>query len=276
MARSFFNSKLLQWILTRLGVLETQQGTIPPAEDYNTVADVRAITSHTGGDRIFCLENQIIYAFDDASLATDNGSTILKPTNINVGDPGRWVFEQQLALKDHTHADKADKILTPAQAKFLMANAGGNPVESAYGNSSYAPTSHTHSGYALATDLTTLQGEVDDLTTAIEAKADKYEVQEGQIGKPAVFDSQGNVIPGNTIQFYEFASGALSAGVTKSIAHNKDLAIGYIINIRSADNENNAMVQILKPTPAEPYNSVDIRSAIDIAAPGLIIQILGA
>lgn len=277
MARTFFLSKLFQGILVRLGVLETQVGTIPTPEDYNTVADIRAETVHVNADRIFCLENQIIYAFNDASLAVDNGATILKPTNINVGDPGRWLFDQQLALKNHTHADKANVIAAPVQTKFLISNAGGHPVESAYSAASFATAGHNHdSAYATAQDLADIQAEVDALEAVTNDKADKYNVLAGDIGKPAVFDANGNVIPGSTIVFHEYESGALVAGTTKSCPHNKDLAIGYIINVRSADNQNNAMVQILTYTPAAPNDSVDIRSAIDIAAPGLIIQILGA
>lgn len=276
MARSFFLSKLWQNILLRIGVLETYQGTIPPPEDYNTVADVRAETSHTDGDRIFCLENQIIYIFDDASMAADNGSLVLKPDDIGSGSPGRWVMEQQLALKNHSHFDKADKITDPLQTKFLVADSEGNPVESVYHHNSFAAIDHTHTGYASVQDLTDLQVDVGALTEALTDKADKYNVQEGDIGKPAVFDSDGNVIPGNTIQFYEFTSGALQAGVTKSVAHNKDLAVGYIINVRSSDNETNAQVAVLKPTPGNAHNSVDIQSSIAVSAPGLIIQILGA
>jgi hypothetical protein len=275
MARSFYFSKLWQGILQRIGVLETQQGTIPPAEDYNTVADVRAETEHSGGDRIFCLENQIIYIFDDTSLASDNGSTVLKPNDINSEDPGRWIMEQQLALKGHTHSDKADKIVSPLQTRLLMANSDGNPIESIYPPSSFAQASHTHSGYATTDDLSDLQAEVDANTAAIEDKMDKYAVQAGDIGRPAVFNAQGNVIPGTVTRFYQFITGALSAGVTKSVSHNQDLATGYIINVRTADNQNNAMVQMLMPTPMDENNSVDIRSAVDIPAPGLIIQILG-
>jgi hypothetical protein len=274
--RTFYLSKLWQSILTRIGVLETQQGTIPPAEDYNTVADVRAETSHTGGDRIFCLENQIIYTFDAASMAVDNGSTIIKPTDINVGDPGRWIMEQQMALKNHTHADKADRITTPLQTRFLISASDGDPVESAYSSASFATVSHTHTGYVSTATVEALQAEVDANTADIEGKIDKYNVLEADIGRPAVFNELGNVVPGATIVFYEFETGELIAGELKSVAHNKDLSTGYIINVRSADNNNNAMVQILRPTTAAPNNSVDIQSAIDIAAPGLIIQILGA
>ncbi len=275
MARSFYNSKLFQWILQRIGVLETQAGTIPPAEDYNTIADVRAETIHIAEDRIFCLENQLIYIFDETSVAQDDGSLVLKPNDINAEDPGRWIFEQQLALKDHTHDDKADKIITPNQTKFLQADLSGNPVEGNYDANSFAAAGHTHE-YATAQDLADLEAEIDAMDAAMDDKADKYAVQAGDVGKPAVFDANGNCIPGSTIKFYSFPTGALSAGVTKTIAHNQDMTTGYIINARSQDNTNNANVTILMPNAADPDNSVDIQTSIDVVAPGLIIQILGA
>jgi len=277
MARSFWTSKLWQGILTRLGLVETQQGTLPAAVDYNTIAEIRAETTHVDEDRIQCLENQITYQFETTSTASDDGFAVLKPTDINSGDPGRWLMEFQLALKNHAHTTYANKVAAPAQTKFITSDASGHPVESAYGASSFATSAHNHdSAYATAAVLADIQAEVDALEAIVDDKADKYPVVVGDIGKPAVFDANGNVIPGSTIVFYEYASGALVAGVTKSCVHDKDLAVGYIINVRASDNQNNAMVQILTYTPANPSNSVDIRSAIAIAAPGLIIQILGA
>jgi hypothetical protein len=277
MARSFYFSKPWQGILTRLGILESEQGTVPPPEDYNTVADIRAETSHTAGDRIFCLENLIIYKFDAASMSVDNGTTILKPGNITVGNPGRWLQEMQLAAKTHTHTEYGAKIVAPVQTKFLKSDASGNPIESAQDTSSFSVSDHTHEGYALEADLTEVAGDLATLAGSVSNKADKYAVQSGDVGKPAVFDADGNTVPGSTIIFYEYPSGALEAGVVKTCPHDKDLVIGYIIMARTADNETNAGgVPVLKPTPGSPNNSVDIQSDIDIPAPGLIIQILGA
>ncbi len=275
MARSFFNSKLWQGILDRLGLLETQVGTIPPAEDYNTVADVRAETTHNDGDRIFCLENQVIYIFDQASTEPDNGSTILKPDDISAGNPGRWVFESQLALKGHTHTDKADKITSPLQTRFLMSDGDGNPVESVYSPNSFAGSSHTHTGYATEAALQNLQSEVDGLENDIGDKMDKYPVQAGDVGKPAVFNSEGNTIPGNLPNYYEFTTGELTAGVTKTISHNRDWSTGYIINARTPDGNNNMIVQVLKRNDADPANAIDIKSIVGVPEPGLTIQIVG-
>lgn len=199
MANSFLNAKIIQNLLQRLGVLETQQGTIPPAEDYNTIADIRALTTYSNEDRIFCLENQIIYIFNAASTATDNGTTILKPTNIDTGDPGRWVFDKQLALKDHTHTAYAEKMQDPAQTKFLMSDENGNPIESTYDPNHFAEADHTHSGYTTDEEFNTLSSTVGALATGLEDKADKYPVEVGDVGKPAVFDAEGNVIPSDSI-----------------------------------------------------------------------------
>jgi hypothetical protein len=180
MARSFFGSKLWLGILSRIGILETYQGTIPPAEDYNTVADIRALTSHTAGDRTFCLENQIIYIFNAVSTATDNGSTILKPGDITVGNPGRWVVEQQMALKNHTHTEYGAKVAAPLQTRFLVSDAAGNPVEGLNDSSSFAAADHTHEGYALEADLTDVADDLATLSGTVANKADKYAVQVGE------------------------------------------------------------------------------------------------
>jgi hypothetical protein len=279
MARSFFNSKLWQGILDRIGVLETYQGTIPPAEDYNTVADIRAETSHSDGDRIFCLANQIIYTFDDASLAADDGSLVLKPNNIDSGDPGRWVFEQQLALKDHTHDDKADRITTPLQTRFLISDADGDPAESLYHSGSFSAADHNHDDdYATADDLDAIEAYIDAIETALAAKMDKYEVTEEDIGKLAVFNAEGNIIPTSSgvIRFATFTTGALTANVTKTVTHGEDMAIGYLIQVRESDDSNNTGVAVLKPNAIDPDNAIDIQVGIDISAPGLIIQIIGS
>lgn len=63
--------------------------------------------------------------------------------------------------------------------------------------------------------------------------------------------------------FYSFNTGALSAGVTKSIAHNRGLT-NYLIIARDANDNNNGMFNLLKPTPSDPTNSIDIQSAIAI------------
>jgi hypothetical protein len=276
MARSFYFSKPWQNILTRLGILESEQGTVPPPEDYNTVADIRAETSHTAGDRIFCLENLIIYKFDAASMSVDNGTTILKPDNITVGNPGRWLQEMQLAPKTHSHAEYAAKVTAPVQTRFLKSDASGNPIEGAEDPSSFAAAGHTHEGYALDSDLTTVAGDLAMLAGTVATKADKYAVTEGDIGKPAVFNAEGNMVPGATIKFYQFYTGPLVAGVVKPIRHDQNMLIGYIPNAREADNSNNTNVALLKPNEIEPENIIDVKSSENVSDPGLIIQILGA
>jgi hypothetical protein len=54
------------------------------------------------------------------------------------------------------------------------------------------------------------------------------------------------------------------------------MVIGYIIQVREADDSNNTNVQILKPNAADPENAIDIQSLENVPEPGLLIQILGA
>jgi hypothetical protein len=209
-------------------------------------------------------------------MSVDNGSTILKPTDINVGDPGRWLMEQQMALKNHSHTEYAVKVTTPVQTRFLKSDASGSPVEGAEDASSFAASDHTHAGYALDSDLTTVAGDLATLAGTVATKADKYAVTTGDIGKPAVFNAEGNVVPGATIKFFQFYTGPLVAGVVKPIRHDQNMLIGYIPNAREADNSNNTIVAILKPNDVEPENIIDVKSSENVPDPGLIIQILGA
>jgi hypothetical protein len=73
--------------------------------------------------------------------------------------------------------------------------------------------------------------------------------------------------------FYEFWSGALVAGVMKTVKHDKNLDTGYIINTRVTDN--NVVMALLKASPSNPRNCVDIMSYDDIVDPGVLIQIYG-
>lgn len=63
--------------------------------------------------------------------------------------------------------------------------------------------------------------------------------------------------------FYTFNTGALAAGVTKSVAHNRALT-NYLIIARDANDNNNGMFNVLKPTVSDPTNSIDIQSPIAI------------
>ena len=180
----------------RIGNLETTVGAIPPAEDYNTVADIRAIEGYSDEDRAFCLENQIIYVFDESSTASDNGSTVLCPDDITPPDPGRWLFDQQLALKVHAHSEYAEKILNPLQTRFLVSDDEGNPQESDYSANSFAPTDHDHDeDYASAAQLQVLSDAVDAVNEAFDDKMDKIEPTEGQVNDIAIVNSDGNVTP---------------------------------------------------------------------------------
>ena len=81
-------------------------------------------------------------------------------------------------------------------------------------------------------------------------------------------------VVGSGATFYQFTTGALTAGVTKPVSHNQELT-NYIIIVRNEADTNNAMVQILQKTSGDPTNSIDIQSAIGILAPGLTVQIIG-
>ena len=82
------------------------------------------------------------------------------------------------------------------------------------------------------------------------------------------------LLGGSGIMFYEFTTGALVKGVTKTVSHNQGLT-NYFINARDISDNNNAMLQILKPNAADPSNAIDIKSYLAVPSPGLTIQIMG-
>lgn len=73
--------------------------------------------------------------------------------------------------------------------------------------------------------------------------------------------------------FYMFNTGALSAGVTKTVTHNRGLT-NYLIVARDATDNNNGMFNLLKPNASDPTNKIDIQSPIAISG-GVKVFICG-
>lgn len=70
-------------------------------------------------------------------------------------------------------------------------------------------------------------------------------------------------------------TGALTAGVQKTVAHN--LGKSNIVCIpRNAADTNNTGVQSIKPAiaPDDPLNEFYITSVVDVAAPGLPVDVI--
>ena len=78
-------------------------------------------------------------------------------------------------------------------------------------------------------------------------------------------------VPSPTVTFYQFITGALVGEVIKSVAHNKNWA-SYTIVVKDPDGQV-VGVENVEPTPGNEANSVDILVSVDIAEPGLTIEI---
>lgn len=73
-------------------------GRIPAGLAYDTVADLRANTVYTNkgiyetsGELVADDGNGHIYIFRVASVAVDNGLSVVKPDDIDAADPGRYL-----------------------------------------------------------------------------------------------------------------------------------------------------------------------------------------
>lgn len=99
------------------------------ASQYNTIADIRAITGYAGGDRAFCLENRRIYEFDATSTLVDNGTTVLRPDDTDSGQTGRWLEDVLLAPANHTHADLQPVPSSYTQGNLAVFDADGKLVD---------------------------------------------------------------------------------------------------------------------------------------------------
>lgn len=192
---SFINAKLWQNILSRIGSLETLIGQQPTPVDYNNASDLRAETIYNDEDRAFVLDVASVFIFDAESTATDDGILILIPDDITAPAPGRWLRENELALKSHTHDIYFSKIVTPVTNRFLVINSEGDIVETGFSQNSFAAANHTHSTYATKDQLATLAGAVDDLASQVNNVAQKPTLSEEQINKLAILDTDGNAQP---------------------------------------------------------------------------------
>ena len=103
----------IRTLLQRVGALEAALGSNSPDDWENTVTDIRALTGYANEDIVGCYANESIYKFDTASTATDNGTTVLCPSNITPPATGRWLVNKRFSLTTHTHAN-----LQPVPSSF--------------------------------------------------------------------------------------------------------------------------------------------------------------
>lgn len=77
-----------------LGYLEDQSYWAAAVNDYTAL---RALTATQRRDRQFRFVDAASekWIFDSASTSTDDGATVLKPTDLLIGDPGRWLIDPQ-------------------------------------------------------------------------------------------------------------------------------------------------------------------------------------
>jgi uncharacterized protein (TIGR02145 family) len=83
-------NELLKNIITGIDTKLGELSGLPSTWETN-IAAIRALTTHDAGMDVGNYATGIIYEFDTTSTAADDGVDVLKPDNIAIGDPGRWV-----------------------------------------------------------------------------------------------------------------------------------------------------------------------------------------
>ncbi|MGV8828256.1 MAG: hypothetical protein ACWA6U_08030 [Breznakibacter sp.] len=68
-----------------------------------SVEAIRAIATHETGMDIGDIATGIIYQYDAASMAEDDGANCLQPSNVPSSEPGRWVAVLRVSKYGHKH-----------------------------------------------------------------------------------------------------------------------------------------------------------------------------
>lgn len=83
--------KVKQWWLNEAAGGGGSQGEGFTDSWVEDIDAIRALIEHENKADIGCYFNKSIYQFDATSTASDDGDSVLKPDNINIADPGRWI-----------------------------------------------------------------------------------------------------------------------------------------------------------------------------------------
>jgi hypothetical protein len=160
---------------------------VDSAELFADIAAIRAITDHSNGQLIKDVSTGIIYRFNSTSTATDDGTTIIRPTDIATNDPGRflivsktamsnnnenvtglWTFQKDIRLKDQgapPSAPPAGNVdLYSYAGKLYFVLPSGTRVEI---TDQYAAIAHTHGQlHTHNTDTILDQGGTNEISAA--------------------------------------------------------------------------------------------------------------
>lgn len=60
--------------------------------DADTASDIRTVSLYGNGMQAYCAALNAYFRFDSNSVAADDGATVLKPDDVPVGNPGRWLL----------------------------------------------------------------------------------------------------------------------------------------------------------------------------------------
>lgn len=93
--------------------------------NYDTVSDGRLFLIQ-GVSSIGDIPDEIWY-FDNASMAVDNGNTIIRPTGKLITDPGRWLLKRKVAKMYGTGFSKewrGSQTVSGSTATFDISSAG--------------------------------------------------------------------------------------------------------------------------------------------------------
>jgi len=112
--------------------------------NFADVAGLRATTEYENKRRAGVQSpSPTVYMFDSAATLADNGDTVIKPTDIGAGDPGRWIkISASVAVDPDDVLDLTDQIADRFISHEL--NQAGHPIHVRDGALSATPPGSDH------------------------------------------------------------------------------------------------------------------------------------
>lgn len=122
----------------------------PWQSQARTVEDLRARSYHPDNCWVILHTASGVctpWQYDAASMAVDDGATILKPTDVVVTDPGRWLLDE---AQQHNHDDAYPGLVDPSVVGNFpsFSDTHGQMQDSGYDATDFALVAHTHSATA--------------------------------------------------------------------------------------------------------------------------------
>lgn len=127
-------------------LVEYQLGLPPRQTPCASVVELRARVYHSDDCWCICPVAGVAWAwqYDAASVSADNGTTVLKPDDVAIGDPGRWLLDE---TQQHNHDDAYPALVDLSVIGNFpsFSDTHGQMQDSGYKPADFATAGHGHS-----------------------------------------------------------------------------------------------------------------------------------